>query len=68
MTQVEVRATVNLPELAVGQVALVDPARPYIATLLEGGILVRTGREPRDASAPPPVVPVRGRQPRKKAA
>lgn len=38
------RATVSLPGLPVGMLALVDPEMPFIATCLEGDLIVRTGR------------------------
>lgn len=53
---VEVRATVNLPGLSVGSLALVDPERPYIKTCLDSGMIVPTGRTA-PAVAP---IPARG--------
>lgn len=45
-TLVEVRATVSLPKLSVGRVALVDPGDPYIAGCLKRGTLVPTAGGP----------------------
>jgi hypothetical protein len=55
VTRVEVRATVNLPELQVGTLALVDPEMPFIRTCLDAGLLVPTGR-----TVSTPDVPARG--------
>jgi hypothetical protein len=37
---VQVRATINLTGLTVGQVVYVDPNSPYIAECIEAGLLV----------------------------
>jgi hypothetical protein len=52
MTQIPVRATINLPGLARGKEALVDPDDPYIAGCLERGRLVRIPPEDRAADIP----------------
>lgn len=41
---IQVRATVNLPKLATGQEAFVDPTDHYIAGCLERGTLVPVER------------------------
>lgn len=38
--EVEVRATINLPGLRLGQTAIVDPADPYIADCLAAELIV----------------------------
>lgn len=48
---IEVRATVNLSNLSVNQIAIVNPETPYIAMLLEHGYLVPTARKVRGRRA-----------------
>lgn len=47
-----VRATVHLSGLPVGETALVDPKRPYIAELLDAAFLVPLESSTHGASSP----------------
>jgi hypothetical protein len=44
---IEVRATINLPNLGHDQIAIVDPSIPYVAMCLEHGYVVPTARKVR---------------------
>lgn len=50
---IEVRATINLPRLRAGELALVDPDHPYVADALQAGYLERyvSAVEPSDGAA-----------------
>lgn len=56
----KVRATVNFPKLAVGQIAIVDPERPNIKRYLQAEYLVPIEPWEQDAEANTPAVPVHG--------
>lgn len=43
--EVEVRATINLPGLRLGQTAFVDPSDPYIADCLAAELIVPLERD-----------------------
>ena len=52
MRRQKVRATINLPGLPVGKIALVDPSLPYIRDALASGYLIPIGY-----TRPPPQQP-----------